>query len=134
MTPERDGCPREGEDFCDGTCSECPYAVLEEVAGVGTRGYAGSVGSEDMSERWFDGDYSECYFGMGHQPRDEFAAWITEHEMSEHGATLEDTREWVDPWRVEYEWVRWIDEEPHERFETCEPHAMGAFAISRHRL
>jgi hypothetical protein len=65
-------------------------------------------------EFWFDGDYSENYYGEGHWEPEEFIARVIENEES-YGN--EPVPEDFSVSRVEHLWARWTDEEPHERFE-----------------
>ena len=64
-------------------------------------------------ERWFDGDYSECYYGEGHQDKAEFAAWATEEDGGQSEPYTADD--------VEHLWMQPIDDERFKIVDATEP-------------
>lgn len=79
-------------------------------------------------ERWFDGDYSETYLGLGHQDRSEFAAFVTSLEYD-----MDPLAETVDPSQIEHLWAHGEDGPASERFNFCDESREGAFPITSYR-
>ena len=82
-------------------------------------------------DRWFDGDYSEMFFGMGHQDKDAFALWVVDTQVEEFGYILAEAATGIDPSSVRHTWAVWEDEHsPPERFEFCTVETPGAWPIT----
>lgn len=74
------------------------------------------MGDAMTGDRWFDGDYSDTYVGIGWWPKAEFAAWA-----ASDGECTPTRRD------VHWRWARWIDD---ERFVYCHWWNLGAFRLT----
>ncbi len=67
---------------------------------------------------WFDGDYSDCYYALGHVSRMRFACWI--ETQQEEKILMAD---------IEYLWA--VDT-GLETFRVAQQYEAGAYPISRY--
>lgn len=93
--------------------------VLERI-----RAYSDARKPDNCGERWFDGDYSEMYYGEGHQDKTEFAAWVDSEEDEPHDPT--------NPKDVEHLWYRPTEGDP-DRFTILPRWEPGAVPTTRYR-
>lgn len=61
-------------------------------------------------DRWFDGDYSECYYAWDHVNKTEFILWVWKQDK-DYGCPTEE--------EVEYLWAR-MDPNDSEKFKIVE--------------